>query len=109
MSMEQVDEIHNKMCDAIERHGGRVDGILVCPQRADEPDNYRKPNPRMALMAQGIAPDLDLRKCIMVGDSSSDIDFGHNAGTRTVFIGVDKNQADDSFESLYQFSQAFIS
>jgi histidinol-phosphate phosphatase family protein len=109
MTMEQVDEVHDRMCEAIEEQGGRIDGILVCPQLADEPDNYRKPNPQMAFMAQEIAPDLDLNRCIMVGDSLSDIEFGRNAGTRTVFIGTDEHLADDHFDSLLQFSQEFAS
>ena len=48
MTMEQVDAIHDRMCLEIEAIDGRVDGILVCPQLAAEPDNYRKPSPEMA-------------------------------------------------------------
>lgn len=109
MTMEQVDAIHDRMCEVIEEHGGRIDGILVCPQLATDPDNYRKPNPQMAFMAQEIVPDLDLNKCIMVGDGQLDVEFGRNAGTKTVFIGEDNDSADDSFASLYLFSQAFQS
>lgn len=108
MSMEQLDAIHDMMCAEIETHGGRVDSILACPQLASDPDNYRKPNPEMAFMAQEFFPDLDLEKCIMVGDGQSDIDFGHNAGTHTVFIGEDNATADDHFNSLFDFSQIFI-
>ena len=108
MTMEQVDEIHDRMCTEIETVGGRIDGILVCPQLSTDPDNYRKPSPKMAFMAQEIAPDLDLGKCIMIGDSSSDIEFGHNAGTRTIFIGKHNSSADDSFDSLITFANTLI-
>jgi len=104
MSMEQVDDIHDRMCTEIEAHGGLVDGILVCPQLASDPDNYRKPHPDMAYMACEICPDIGLEKCIMVGDGQTDIEFGHNAGTHTVFIGEENPDADDSFPSLIDFA-----
>ena len=106
MTMEQVDAIHDRMCTEIEMHGGLIDGILVCPQLASEPDNYRKPNPDMAYMACEICPDIDLQRCVMVGDGQLDIEFGRNAGTMTVFIGDDNPNADDSFPSLFDFAKS---
>jgi histidinol-phosphate phosphatase family protein len=106
MTMEQVDDIHDKMCTEIEAHGGLIDGILVCPQLASEPDNYRKPRPDMAFMACEICPDINLEQCIMVGDGQTDIEFGRNAGTKTVFIGADNPDADDTFPSLFDFAQS---
>lgn len=105
MTMEQVDAIHDRMCLEIEAHDGRIDGILVCPQLATEPDNYRKPSPEMAFMAHELYPDIDLKKTLMIGDGATDIAFGHNAGTHTVFIGDDNPDADDSFPSLVEFAK----
>lgn len=104
MTMDQVDAVHDRMCTEIEAFGGRIDGILVCPQLASDPDNYRKPNPEMAYMAQEYYPEIDLDKCVMVGDGATDIEFGHNAGTRTVFIGGENPDADDNFPSLIDFA-----
>ncbi|MBR3711510.1 MAG: HAD-IIIA family hydrolase [Bacteroidales bacterium] len=109
MTMEQVDAIHDRMCLEIEAHGGRIDGILVCPQLASEPDNYRKPSPEMAYMAQEFYPKIDLEKCVMVGDGQTDIEFGRNAGTVTVFIGEENPDADDSFNTLYDFAKSLHS
>ena len=106
MTMEQVDAIHDLMCAEIEAHDGLIDGILACPQLASDPDNYRKPNPDMAYMACEICPDIDLGKTIMVGDGQTDIEFGHNAGTRTIFIGTENPDADDNFPSLFDFSKS---
>lgn len=107
MTMEDLDEIHDKMCCAIEDHGGCIDCILACPQLADDPDNYRKPKPDMAFMAQEICPDIDLNKTIMVGDGISDVQFGKNAGIYTVFIGNEIGEADDCCESLADFASHF--
>ena len=104
MTMEQVDAIHDRMCAEIESRGGRIDGIMVCPQLATEPDNFRKPDPAMAYIAQETFPEIDLQKCIMVGDGATDIEFGRNAGTRTVFIGDENPDADDCYASLIEFA-----
>ena len=104
MTMEQVDAIHDRMCLEIEAFNGRIDGILVCPQLASEPDNYRKPSPEMAYMAQEFYPEIDLEKTIMVGDGQTDIEFGRNAGTKTIFIGNENPSADDCFSSLIEFA-----
>ncbi len=104
MSMEQLEAIHDKMCAAIEAHRGRIDGILVCPQLASEPGNYRKPNPDMAWMAREIYPDLDLSHCVMIGDGLSDMEFGRRAGTKTIFIGEENPGADDYFSSILEFA-----
>lgn len=109
MTMEQVDAIHDRMCLEIEAYGGRIDGILVCPQLASEPDNYRKPSPEMAYMAQEFYPEIDLEKCVMVGDGQTDIEFGRNAGTLTVFIGEENPDADDCFNTLYDFAKSLQS
>ena len=104
MTMDQVDAVHDQMCAEIEAHGGRIDGIFVCPQLASEPDNYRKPNPEMAFMAQDYYPNIDLSKSVMVGDGATDIQFGRNAGTRTIFIGGENPDADDCLPSLIEFA-----
>lgn len=43
----------------------------------------------------------------MIGDSNSDIEFGHNAGMHTILIGDEatKSIADDRFDSLIQFAK----
>ncbi|MBI4626985.1 MAG: HAD-IIIA family hydrolase, partial [Verrucomicrobia bacterium] len=49
------------------------------------PDRRRKPEPGMLLDA-ALALGLDLSRSWMVGDRWRDIDCGHRAGVRTVFI-----------------------
>ena len=109
MTKEQVDAIHFSMMAEISEHSGcDIDAILVCPQLASDPDNYRKPNPKMAYYAQELFPDIDLKKSVMVGDGQTDIEFGRNAGTKTVFIGEENPTADYSFPTLFDFAKSLL-
>lgn len=107
MKFDDVVNVHNFMSDEVFRNYGKIDKIYFCPQLKSEPDNYRKPSPKMAYFAKNDFPDIDLTKSIMVGDMSSDIEFGKNAGMKTVFIGNENPNItpDDRFDSLYDFAK----
>jgi histidinol phosphatase-like enzyme len=61
----------------------------------------------MAYFAKEDFPEIDLSKSIMVGDMNSDIEFGKNAGMKTVFIGDNdlKLNPDSRYNSLYDFAK----
>lgn len=107
MTLQDVDSVHDYMLKEIENQKGRVDKIYVCPQLKSDPDNFRKPSPRMAYMAQHDFPEIDLEKSVMIGDSNSDIEFGKNAGMFTILIGDEsvKCKPDSKFESLLKFAK----
>ena len=106
MTLHDVEEVHKFMMKKIEAQQGRIDKIYVCPQLKSDPDNFRKPSPKMAYMAQHDFPEIDLDKSIMIGDSNSDIEFGRNAGMYTVLIGDEpvKTSPHDKFDSLIDFA-----
>lgn len=107
MTMRDVELVHKFMLKEIENQKGRVDAIYVCPQLKSDPDNFRKPSPKMAYMAQHDFPDIDLEKSIMIGDMNSDLEFGKNCGMYTVFIGNEpiKIKPDDKYETLLEFAK----
>lgn len=107
MTMQDVEAVHSFMLKEIDSQKGRVDKIYVCPQLKSDPDNFRKPSPRMAYMAQHDFPEIDFDKSVMVGDSNSDIEFGKNAGMFTVLVGDEpvKCKPDSKFENLLQFAK----
>jgi histidinol phosphatase-like enzyme len=96
----------------IEEDGGRIHRIYYCT--APEATNfYRKPNPGMALLATKDFPSIDLSKSIMVGNKPSDMQFGRNAGTYTVYLKTTHpNQPlphpdiDLAFDDLMHFAKA---
>lgn len=86
MTQEDLSVIHDHMISEISKAGGKINRIYFCPHDRDEKCECRKPNPGMAFKAQKDFPDIDFDKSIMVGDTSSDIEFGKNAGMYTIKI-----------------------
>ncbi len=107
MTMQDVEKVHKFMLKEIENQKGRVDAIYVCPQLKSDPDNFRKPSPKMAYMAQHDFPEINLDKSIMIGDMNSDLEFGKNCGMYTVFIGNEpiKIKPDGKYETLLDFAK----
>ena len=108
MTNSDVEKVHRYMIQEIEQQGGKVDAVYFCPQLKSVHDNYRKPSPKMAYFAKNDFPDIDLSKSIMVGDMKSDVEFGKNAGMKTVFVGDNELTItpDDKFETLYYFAKS---
>ncbi len=71
--------------NAVVTDGLPVTEVLVCPHDDDDGCDCRKPQPGMLLDAAS-RWDVDLAASFMVGDRWRDIDAGHRAGLRTVFI-----------------------
>lgn len=112
MTEDDLQEIHQYMCAAIEKAGGRVDKIYYCTSTDNKHPN-RKPNPGMAYLAKADFPEIDLTKTIMVGNKLSDMRFGKNAGAITVFtattnpeIAFPHPDIDFRFNSLADFAKA---
>lgn len=87
MSQQDLNEIHAHMTQCIEAKGGRLDKIYACTESSLIAHSCRKPSPKMAQQAKHDFPEIDFRKSIMIGDSTSDIEFGKNIGAKTIKIG----------------------
>ena len=110
MSLEDLNEIHTYMMDAIVANGGRVDKIYFCTD-TDNLSINRKPQHGMALQAQRDYPEIDFSKSIMVGNKLSDMKFGRNAGISTVFVATTNPEfypdetIDHRFDDLLDFAK----
>ena len=81
LSQETVEEMHRIMRDQLP-----IDQVEVCYEPGGQQSSeFRKPRPGMLLKAAQEL-DLDLAESFMVGDRWRDIDCGHAAGCRTIFI-----------------------
>lgn len=87
MSMRDLKDVNAYMCSEIEEHGGRIDKIYSCTDH-DKNSFNRKPNIGMAMKIKEDFPEIDFDKCYMVGDTTSDIKFGNNAGIPAVLVGT---------------------
>ena len=85
LSNTVAQHINAQLVAQLERAGGRIDGVYVCPHRPDEDCACRKPRPGLLLQA---ASDLklDLEKSWMVGDAATDAQAGLAAGTRALLV-----------------------
>lgn len=79
-TIETIEAMHDSM-----RRTLPLDDFLVCPHDDRDLCDCRKPRP--GLLFQGQAKyGIDLGRSFMVGDRWRDIDAGHAAGCRTVFL-----------------------
>ena len=85
MTEADLAEIHDWMLARIREAGGRIDRIYVCTA-VDPADPRRKPNPGMAREVRADFPDIDFARSILVGDSTSDLEFARRAGIPAVCL-----------------------
>lgn len=80
-----VNDIHGRMLSDVRRVGGRIDRVMVCPHRADEVCDCRKPAP--GLIRQAAAEmGIDLAHSYMIGDALTDVQAGQAAGCQTFMV-----------------------
>jgi D-glycero-D-manno-heptose 1,7-bisphosphate phosphatase len=84
MSQATLDDMHAKLCDALEAQGVPLLGIFCCTHERDSCE-CRKPLPGLLLQAAK-QNDIDLSVSWMVGDRETDVQAGHNAGCHTVLV-----------------------
>ncbi len=97
MSLEELQEVHNKMETLLGAGGAYLDAIYYCPHHphkgyeGERPEykidcDCRKPKPGMILKAEKDF-NIDLSQSWMVGDRETDVECGKNAGCKTALIG----------------------
>jgi len=109
MTETSLKNIHRKMVDEITSSEGRIDAIYYCTDLKSRVPNCRKPSVTMFEKAKHDFPDIEASKCIMAGDSQSDMEFGKNAGMFSVFIGGDNNLTNVCYPDLKSFANVLNS
>lgn len=108
MTDADLQHIHEEMRMAVKKNGGVIHSVYAATNLVSENSKMRKPNIGMALQARKDFEGLSFSKSIMVGDSVSDLEFGRNAGMKTVFISHAENEhpwADVTVNSLQDFAK----
>lgn len=108
---EDLELIHRNMLYEINYLKGRIDKVYFSPYLSAENHPTRKPGIGMALQAKKDFPEIDFSKSIIVGDSMSDMEFGRNAGIKTVYVS-EKSKQDERIDfnvtSLLDFTQQIL-
>lgn len=109
ITTDDLDLIHRNMLYEITYLKGRVDKVYFSPYLHAENHPTRKPGIGMALQAKKDFPAIDFSRSVIVGDSLSDMEFGRNAGMKTVYVS-DLDRKDDRIDfrvsSLLEFAHA---
>ena len=112
MNVEDLENIHKNMLQEIENAGGRIDKIYYCAD-IDNTSPNRKPNAGMAFKAKKDFPNINFEKSFIVGNRLSDMQFGRNAGIKTVYLNTTNPEIENPhslidyrFNSLIEFANS---
>ncbi len=84
-SGEDVRAIHASLQELLMSHQAHVDGFYFCPHDKGQ-CNCRKPQPGLFEQAVADFPDITHKTSAMIGDSFSDIEFGHRLGMMALLV-----------------------
>lgn len=110
MTERDLFSIHEYMLSIFKTQSIFIDRIYFCPH--DEKDNCNCRKPKTGMIEQAIKDfkDIDIKKCILVGDSYTDILTAKKMNIISVLVGGDtKNNnidADFYFDNLLEFALA---
>ncbi len=84
-SADMLGQIHVRMLDYVQQHGGRIQSILFCPHHPDDQCRCRKP---LAGLYHELAEHLNtsFKGVYSVGDSVRDLIAAKNAGAKPVLL-----------------------
>jgi len=85
LTVEKLNNIHEKLLKLLEEKGARIDAIYYCPHHPDEECECRKPKAGLILRASK-EHNINIRMSYMIGDRLIDIEAGRNAGCKTVLV-----------------------
>ena len=85
VQIPNLNEIHRRIRAEFARHAVDIAGFYYAQFLVESNHRLRKPNPGMLLEATN-DHGIDLSQSWMVGDRMTDVEAGHRAGTRSIFL-----------------------
>lgn len=122
-SFEELDKMFRKMETLLGMQGAYVDGIYFCPHHPHKGYEGEVPElkiececrkPKIGMLKQAEKDfNLDLSKCVLIGDSNVDIQTARNAGIPVIRVKSDlqeqeKLSADRNTDSLIEAVDAIL-
>lgn len=82
---KDLDKIHKRMYELLAEKGIKLDGLYFCPHHPDDGCDCRKP--RLGLVRQAVKNHgINLEESFFVGDKTSDVKAGKDAGCKTFLV-----------------------
>ena len=93
--LDELEDMHRKMCQLVEEAGGHIDGIFYCPHLPKDLCLCRKP---ATGLIQTIAGEFgaDLHGVPLVGDSLKDLQAAISTGCRPILVRTGKGATTES-------------
>jgi len=86
ISVETAEAINQRLVEHLQRDGGHIDAVYMCPHQPQDGCECRKPKPGLLLQAAGEL-SLDLHRSWLIGDAWSDLQAGRAANVhRTILV-----------------------
>jgi len=96
-SEDTLRHIHHRLVDMLRQQAGaRIDALYYCPHLPERPDSKANPEyctdcncrkPRIGLLVRACTDlKLDLSRCLLIGDTTCDLQCGRNAGCTTMGV-----------------------
>jgi len=93
ISQLELEQINSFIISTLEKENCKIDGLYFCPHSPDENCQCRKPSPNMIFQAAK-QHQIDLINSWMIGDKTSDMEAGKNAGCKTYQIKTNSSISD---------------
>lgn len=87
MSLADLDAVHDRLGRLLAEHGADLDAVLSCPHEVGE-CRCRKPAPGLVDEALRRAPWARRGRCVLVGDTDSDLAAARAAGVAALRVGA---------------------
>ena len=96
-SKDKLNRITRRMMDAVKKAGGKIKKAFYCTHRTDHGCDCRKPQIGSLVRAMKTVNKSQryLQHAFFVGDTKVDIQAGHNAGCKTIFVLSGRDQRRD--------------
>jgi D-glycero-D-manno-heptose 1,7-bisphosphate phosphatase len=85
-SMEELNEMHEKLHQSVEQAGGSIDAIIFCPHITEDKCDCRKPKPGMIIDICERFHVEDVSHVMMIGDSIRDLQAIDAAGGIPILV-----------------------
>ena len=101
IQQDSLQEIHDFITLEFEKNNIPLLGIYVCSDHPEQATERRKPGPGMFLEAE-LDHDLNLMDCIMIGDSTADMEAGEMLGLDTMLVLTGRGKETIEFLPEYE-------